>query len=85
MLRQWEVSRQHYAYNRSGRSRHLLKLRMLRTSHQTRSSFSKAHFRDDDPWWFSPDSSAFPGVDPDYFHSEAVIPLLTQFMNRTPT
>ena len=38
----------------------------------------QSHFRDDDPWSFSPDSTPFPEWT-QYSHSEAVIPLLTQF------
>jgi hypothetical protein len=38
----------------------------------------ESHFRDDDPWSFSPDSTPFPEWT-QYSHSEAVIPLLAQF------
>jgi hypothetical protein len=38
----------------------------------------QSHFRDDDPWSFSPDSTPFPEWT-QYSHSEAVIPLLAQF------
>lgn len=38
----------------------------------------RAHFRDGDPWWGSPDPEPFP-VWTQYSHSEAVIPLLAQF------
>jgi hypothetical protein len=38
----------------------------------------RSHFRDDDPWSFSPDPTPFP-VWTQYSHSEAAIPLLAQF------
>jgi hypothetical protein len=38
----------------------------------------QSHFRDDDPWSFSPDSTPFPEWT-QYSQSEAVIPLLAQF------
>jgi hypothetical protein len=38
----------------------------------------QSHFRDDDPWSFSPDSTPFPEWT-QYSHSEVVVPLLTQF------
>jgi hypothetical protein len=38
----------------------------------------RAHFRDDDPWWGSPDPEPFPEWT-QYSHAEAVIPLLAQF------
>jgi hypothetical protein len=38
----------------------------------------QSHFRGDDPWSFSPDSTPFPEWT-QYSHSEAVIPLLAQF------
>lgn len=38
----------------------------------------RAHFRDDDPWWGSPDPEPFPEWT-QYSHSETVIPLLAQF------
>lgn len=41
-------------------------------------SLLESHFRDDDPWSFSPDSTPFPEWT-QYSHSEAVIPLLAQF------
>ena len=42
----------------------------------------RAHFRDDDPWWGSPDPEPFPEWT-QYSHSEAVIPLLAQFYEQS--
>jgi len=42
----------------------------------------RGHFRDDDPWSFSPDSTPFPEW-AQYSHSEAVIPLLAQFYEQS--
>jgi hypothetical protein len=42
----------------------------------------QTHFRDDDPWSFSPDSTPFPEWT-QYSHSEAVIPLLAQFYEQS--